>query len=140
MPDNLETDDDRITCPFCNHLHYPGTKTAHADEWIWEGDVCKHTLFVAVDISSFSGFEFRSNLFNEHLNLPDDDDPEVEISSEDDEDSFLSIQEIISKLALPGMELRSYTEAGGAAGGPSGSGSVTFGFVPDQPQTITPSQ
>jgi hypothetical protein len=128
---SLLKDDDRINCPFCGHMHYPGSKAAIKDEWIWEGDVCEHTLFVALDLSSFQGFEFRSKLFNQHLGLPDSDEAEIEIPSEKDEDEFLSIREIIDKISLPGMQTRSYSDEGGMACGPCSGGTVTFGFVPD---------
>jgi hypothetical protein len=123
-------DDDRIDCPFCGHMHYPGSKTALLDEWIWEGDVCEHTLFVALDLSSFTGFQFRSKLFNQNLGLPDSDETEIEIPSVKDDGEFLNVQEIIEKISLPGMQTCSYSDGGGMACGPCGGGTVTFGFVP----------
>lgn len=126
-------DDDRVDCPFCGHTLYPGNKTATDTGWVWMGDVCKHTLFFAIDISAFSGFEYRSKLFNEHLGLPDSDDAEITIFSGETYNGFrghLSVQEIIEKISLPGLELRSYDDEGGIACGPCGGGTLTFGFVP----------
>lgn len=118
-------DDDRIDCPFCGHMHYPGTETALLDEWMWEGDVCSHTLFVALDLSSFSGFEFRSKLCKQLLGLPDSDDWPAEEAD---------VEAVIKKISLPGLQLRSYSDDGGVACGPCGGGLVTFGFAPDQAQ------
>lgn len=127
-------DHDRITCPFCDHLHYPGSDTAADDEWEWDGDVCEHTLFLAVDLTTFSGFEYRSRLFNRLLGLLDSDDADVHVPSPDDPDDSLSVGEIIQKLEVeaPGIELRSYDDEGGMACGPIQGGTITFGFVADK--------
>lgn len=130
-----DMDDDRIDCPFCGHMLFPGQKAAAETGWEWMGDVCRHTLFLAVDISAFSGFEYRSKLFNEHLGLPDSNDPEVEILADDAEEEdeiYLSVAEIIARITLPGLELRSYDDEGGIACGPCGGGTITFGFVPQE--------
>jgi ferredoxin len=128
-------DEDRVDCPFCGKMHYPGSGTAEATEWCWEASsACEHLLFLAVDVSAFSGFEYRSRLFNEHLSLPNSNDAEILIPSEDDPEceEFLSISEIIQKISLPGLELRGYEDPGGIACGPVGGGDVTFGFVPQK--------
>jgi len=126
-------DEDRIDCPFCAKMHYPGSGTADATEWCWEASAaCEHLLFLAVDVAAYTGFEYRSKLFNEHLSLPDSKDAEIEIPSDDDPEEFLSICEIIEKISLPGLELRSYEDPGGMACGPVGGGEVTFGFVPQK--------
>jgi ferredoxin len=126
-------DEDRVDCPFCGKMHYPGSGTAEATEWTWDSNnACEHLLFLAVDISGFSGFEYRSKLFNEHLSLPDSDEAEIEIPCEDDPEDFLSVSEIIQKISLPGLELRGYEDPGGVACGPVGGGDITFGFVPQK--------
>lgn len=128
-----DDDEDRIDCPFCGKMHYPGSGIAEEVEWTWDSDsACEHLLFLAVDVSAFSGFEYRSRLFNEHLNLPDSDEAEIEIPSDDDPEDFLSVAEIIEKISLPGLELRSYEDPGGIACGPVGGGDITFGFVPQK--------
>ena len=129
LDDDLN-DKDRIDCPFCGHMLFPGQKAAAETGWVWDYDVCKHTLFLALDVSAFSGFQYRSKLFNEHLNLTDTDEAEIEIPSDDDPEceEFLSVAEIIEKITHPGLELRSYDEEGA---GPCG-GTVTFGFVPQE--------
>ena len=132
---DISTNDneDRIDCPFCAKMHYPGSGTAEAGEWTWDNDcACEHLLFLVVDVSAFSGFEYRSRLFNEHLNLPNSDEAEIEIPSEDDPEDFLSVAEIIEKINLPGLELRGYGDPGGMACGPVGGGDITFGFVPQK--------
>jgi hypothetical protein len=131
MSTNTTPDADRIDCPFCGHMHYPGSETADEEDWSWADDVCDHLLFLALDLSSYTGFQYRSDLFNRHLGLSD---PlaEVEIPSPEDPAENLSVDEIISKLKaeIPGLELRSYDDGGGMACGPIPGGTVTFGFVP----------
>ena len=63
-----------IFCPFCgeNVLNY---KAAHQGEEYLKP--CKHTLFVAHD----EGFEYRSEIFNDNLNLPKKDD-DIELDEE----------------------------------------------------------
>ena len=125
------SDEDRIDCPFCGKMHYPGSGTAYAGEWTWDEDsICEHFLFLALDISAYTGFQFRSKLFNHHLGLPDSADGELMIPSKDDPEEYLSVSEIIDLVTLPGLELRSYEDPGGIACGPCGGGTVTFGFVP----------
>jgi hypothetical protein len=117
-------DEDLIDCPFCGKMHYPGSGIAEEVEWTWDSDsACEHLLFLAVDVSAFSGFEYRSRLFNEHLSLPNSDDSTVRIQSSDDPEDFLSVAEIIEKISLPGLELRSYGDC---------RSDVTFGFVPQK--------
>jgi ferredoxin len=117
-------DEDRVDCPFCGKMHYPGSGTAEAEEWTWDNDcVCEHLVFLALDLSGFSGFQYRSKLFNEHLSLPDSDDSTVLIPSSDDPEDFLSVAEIIKKISLPGLELRSYGDC---------RSDITFGFVPQK--------
>lgn len=124
-------DEDRINCPFCGKMHYPGSGTAETTEWTWdEKSICDHLLFLALDLAGFSGFQYRSRLFNEHLSLPNSDDAEVRIPSDDDPEDYLSVAEIVRKINLPGLELRCYEDPGGIACGPVGGGDVTFGFVP----------
>lgn len=119
-------DGDRIDCPFCGKMHYPGSGTAEVEEWTWHLDsACEHLLFLAVDVSAFTGFEYRSRLFNEHLDLPESDDAEIEIPSDDDPDEFLSVGEIIDKISIPGLELRCYEDS-------ASEGDITFGFVPQK--------
>ena len=126
-------DDDRIDCPFCSKMHYPGSGTANATEWIWdENSICEHLLFLAVDVSAYSGFQYRSPLFNQHLGLSDSKDEDVEIPSNDDPEEYLYVTEIIESITVPGLELRSYEDPGGFACGPVGGGTITFGFVPEK--------
>ena len=119
-----DDNEDRIDCPFCAKMHYPGSGTAEAEEWTWDNDcACEHLVFLALDLAGFSGFQYRSKLFNEHLSLPHSDDAEVRIPSDDDPEDFLSVVEIIEKLSLPGLELRSYGDC---------RSDITFGFVPQK--------
>ncbi len=128
-----EEDWDRIDCPFCGKMHYPGSDTADANEWVWEEkSICDHLLFLAVDISIYSGFQYRSNLFNRHLGLEDSEDGVVDIPSKEDPEELLTVSEIIASITLPGLELRSYQDPGGITCGPVGGGTITFGFVPDK--------
>ena len=131
--DDEGNDDDRIDCPFCGKMHYPGSKTANSSEWTWdESCVCDHLLFLAIDISAYSGFQYRSRLFNQHLGLTESSDGDVEIPSKDDPEEYLSVSEIIESITLPGLELRAYEDPGGFACGPVGGGTITFGFVPEK--------
>lgn len=124
--------DDRINCPFCGHMHYPGSKRASQGDWNWNDDICEHTLFVAfVDPYSTTTFEFRSKLFNQNLGLPDSNETKIEIPSLEEEDEFMGVEEIIGTMNLPSMQILVYTDGGGMACGPCGGGSITFGFVPD---------
>jgi ferredoxin len=126
-------DEDRVDCPFCGKMHYPGSGTAEATEWIWDNNsVCEHLLFLAVDVSAFSGFQYRSKLFNEYLSLPHSDEAEIQIPSDADPEEYLSVSEVIQKIKLPGLELRGYEDPGGVACGPVGGGDITFGFVPQR--------
>lgn len=128
-----EDDIDRIDCPFCGKMHYQGSGTAAAGLWTWdESEVCEHLLFLALDLSAYTGFQYRSKLFNQHLGLPDSDDGEISIPSEDNPEDDLSVIEIIDKISLPGLELRSYEDGGGMACGPVPGGDVIFGFVPQK--------
>lgn len=128
-----EDDADRIDCPFCGKMHYPGYGTAAAGLWTWdESEVCEHLLFLALDLSAYTGFQYRSKLFNQHLGLPDSDDGEISILSDDDPEDDLSVTEIIEKITLPGLELRSYEDEGGISCGPVAGGDVIFGFVPQK--------
>jgi|GEM_PF-141584 len=116
-------DEDRIDCPFCNKLHYPGSGTAEATDWTWDSkSACEHLLFLAHE-SDFSGFYYRSKLFNEYLSLPDSDEAEVRIPSEHEPEEFLSIAEIIQKIRLPGLESRIFGDC---------RSDITFGFVPQK--------
>ena len=54
--------------------------------------------------------------------MPNSDDAEIRISSEDDPEDYLSVSEIIKKNNLPGLELRGYEDTGGMACGPVGGG------------------
>ena len=49
-----------------------------------------------------------------------------------DPEDFLSVADIVRKINLLGLELRSYDEPGGIACGPVSGGDVTFGFVPQK--------
>ena len=131
MSTNDIPDADRIDCPFCGHMHYPGTETADAEDWAWDDDCCDHLLFLALNLSGYSGFQYRSKLFDTHLGLSDPSS-EVELPSPDDPEDSLSIDEIIQKLRteVPGLQSRSYEVEGGMACGPVPGGTVTFGFVP----------
>jgi hypothetical protein len=118
-----EGDEDRIECPFCGKLQYPGTRTAETTEWSWDNDcVCEHLLFLAIDISVYSGFQYRSKLFNRHLEVDDCDSGEIEIPFYDNPDEFLSVPQIIEILDFPRLLLRDYDDPEG--------GTITFGFVP----------
>ncbi len=124
-------DDDRIDCPFCGKMHYPGARTAELEEWTWdEASICEHLLFLAVDVSAYSGFQYRSKLFLQHLNVPDSDDGELRVPSKEDPEEYLTVSEIIDLVTLPGLKIRSYEDPGGIACGPVGGGTVTFGFIP----------
>ena len=118
-----EGDEDRIECPFCGKLQYPGEYTAKTTEWSWDNDrICEHLLFLAVDSSVYSGFQYRSKLFNLHLEVDDCESGEIEIPFYDDPDEFLSVPQIIESLAFPRLLLRYYDDPEG--------GTITFGFVP----------
>ena len=113
-------------------MHYPGSAAAEEEDWFWDDNACDHLLFLALDLSGYSGFQHRSKAFDLHLGLTEDHSPEVEIPSPDDPEEYLSIDEIIQKLKaeIPELVLRSYSEEGGMACGPIPGGTVTFGFVP----------
>jgi ferredoxin len=125
-------DDDRIDCPFCGCMHYPGSRTVEETGWVSGDDFCDHTLFVALCMSSFSGFEYRSKLFNQHLGLPDSDEAEVSIPSEENPEIRLSVDQIIDRITIPGLEMIVHEDGGGMACGPVWGGSVTYGFVPQK--------
>ena len=130
-------DADRIDCPFCSKMQYPGSGTAAAGLWEWdESEVCEHLLFLALDLSYYTGFQYRSKLFNQHLGLPDSDDGEISIPSEEDPENDLSLNEIIEKITVPALELRSYEDGGGMACGPVSGGDVIFGFVSQNCMTM----
>jgi len=133
MSTNSTPDADRIDCPFCGHMHYPGTETAEEQDWFWDDDSCEHLMFLALDLSGYTGFQYRSQMFDAHFGLSDPD-AEVEIPNPDDPEDNLSIDEIIQKLKSdkPELEVRSYEVEGGVACGPVPGGTVTFGFVPQK--------
>lgn len=117
------SDEDRIDCPFCGKIHYPGSVNAYAGEWTWDEDSsCEHLLFLALDISAYSGFQYRSKLFNQHLGLPDSNDGELRIPSKDDPEEYLSISEIIDLITLPGTVVFRHDQGWG--------GVTLYGFVP----------
>ncbi len=106
-----------IFCPFCGLQAYPGDE---AEDWTFDAatDVCEHTIFVATD----AGFEYRASRFNDHMGLPDDQDPEPDFP-EDGEDST-GYDGFTSKVSIPGsVKFASYTPA------PSFFG-VYYGFAP----------
>lgn len=107
VPDYVD-DSDRVDCPFCGKMLYPGTRTALTKEWIWEVDVCEHTLFLASDFSG--NFEYTSKLFDRDLSSLTSDSAELPC-----------LEEVIQKISHPGLQLRSYDD---------GTGMDTFGFVP----------
>jgi hypothetical protein len=118
-------DDDRIDCPFCGKTHYPGAKTVEIEGWSWCDDtVCEHLLFLAVDLTSYSGFQYRSKLLLHHLNVPDTEDGQSLVASERNPGEFLPVYEVIELITLKGLELRGYDVIGGVGG------DVIFGFVP----------
>ncbi len=125
-------DDDRIDCPFCGHMHYPGSRTVEETGWVSGDDFCDHTLFVALCLSSYTGFEYRSKLFNEHLGLPASNEAEVSIPSQEDPGTRLSVGQIIERITIPGLELIVHEDGGGMACGPVWGGAVTYGFVPQK--------
>ncbi|MEN9991911.1 MAG: hypothetical protein RLZZ224_1613 [Verrucomicrobiota bacterium] len=123
-PESASSDSDRIDCPFCGKMHFPGLEAAEATGWEWnEGEICEHLLFLLVDLPSYSGFDYRSKLFNQHLSLPDSDEPEIVIPADEDPEEFLRSSEIIERISLPGLELFVYDD---------GRGEVTYGFVPQR--------
>jgi len=63
-------------------------------------EVCEHTLFVA---TSEETFEYRSERFNQHMNLPNDDDwwPKLP-SPPDDPNGRMSLDEFTSRVDIPG--------------------------------------
>jgi hypothetical protein len=88
-----DTTDGSMACPFCGKEIIPSEQVADESDWSFDmGDVCEHTLFVA---TSEGGFEYRSSVFNSHMNFPDDQDPEP--SSED-----VGVDELTSRVSLPG--------------------------------------
>jgi len=126
-----EDDEDRIDCPFCGKMQYPGSGTAYATVWTWDEDSrCEHLLFLALDISGYSGFQYQSKEFNQHLGLDHSQNGELLIPSKDDPEEYLTVAEIIDLVTLPGLEIRCYEDPGGFACGPVGGGIITFGFVP----------
>jgi hypothetical protein len=88
-----DTIDGSMACPFCGKEIIPSDEAADESDWSFDmGDVCEHTLFVA---TSEGGFEYRSSLFNSHMNFPDDQNPEPGNES-------VSVDELTSRVSLPG--------------------------------------
>ena len=90
-----DTTDGSIACPFCGKEIIPSEELIDDSDWSFDsGEVCEHTLFV---VTSEGGFEYRSSLFNSHMNLPDDDDQDPSPTDED-----VSVDELTSRVSLPG--------------------------------------
>jgi hypothetical protein len=95
MITEIDTKDGSMACPFCGKEIIPSEEVADESGWSFDsGDVCEHTLFIA---TSEGGFEYRSSLFNIHMKLPDDQDPEPSLCNED-----VSVDELTSQVSLPG--------------------------------------
>jgi len=106
-----------VVCPFCGCMTYPGNGE-EAEEWIFDPAtcVCEHTLFVATD----EGFEYRSTRFNEHMGLPDNQEPRAELP----EDNEYGFDGFTSSVRIPGaVKYACYTPAPGCLG-------AYFGFAP----------
>jgi len=90
------SDDEPVVCPFCGFQACPSHDTEG-----WEFDratcICEHSLFVVTDF----GFEFRSSRFNQHMNLPDDQESEPPMPEDEDGDSD-SYDAFTSKVRIPG--------------------------------------
>lgn len=117
------SDDIGIRCPFCGRILVTVDNVADMAVSRWSGAPCVHTLFVAVDSIPFSGFEYRSSLFNTYLDLPDDPGLNVQIPSDEDDNEPMPIHEVVERIDLPGYVWLS-----------SGDGFfiVYIGFLPDE--------
>lgn len=130
---DLLDDSDRIDCPFCGKMQFPGSATSYDEDWEWQDkDRCQHLVFFAVSSTPFTGFEFRSKLFNRHFNLSDSPDQQVEIPSKEDPERNLWLDEIIERLEkeMPGLVLRGYEDLGGLDPEAICGSTKTYGFVP----------
>ena len=98
----IEPSPDDIVCPFCGKTVCQSVERAEETGWVFDPktEVCEHTLFVA---TSEGGFEYRSQRFNRHMNLPDDQEPMPDLppSPEDPEDT-MGIDEFTSRVNMPG--------------------------------------
>ena len=76
-----DTADDSVACPLCGKEIIPSEIVIDESDWSFDsGDVCEHTPFV---VTSEGGFEYRSSLFNTHMNLPDHEDQDPSPTGED---------------------------------------------------------
>ena len=93
-----------IHCPFC------GKKVVLNDEQLLEIYPCKHTLFVAHD----EGFEYRSKIFDDHLEISGvDDDGVCSIFG----DEVTGIDRVTNLVDLPdSIKFASYVPAPGFLG------------------------
>lgn len=110
---------DPVVCPVCGFVACPG-----ADDPDWQFDpesgVCGHTLFVATD----HGFSYRSRIYNAHMGLPDDQDPEPCLGDGD----ASNLDAYTSRVGIPGaVKIAAYAPA------PSFFG-VYYGFAPTPPE------
>lgn len=102
-----------VYCPFCKKL----VRSENEDEeYFDEPYICEHLLFSACD----DGFEFRSERFNEHMNIEADDDA--------DYDEFIpeemNIDEFTDEVTIPGsVKYAIYEGLGGSLG-------AYLGFAP----------
>ena len=120
------SDDNGVRCPFCDHVLITDEIAANMAESRWSGKPCEHTLFVAVDSIPFSGFEYRSRLFNSYLDVPDDPDLDIQIPSDEDDDEPMPIHELVERIDLPGHAWLSCCD---------GFFTVYFGFLPGVSKT-----
>lgn len=103
-----------IYCPFCDQIIRDEDEEG---EFFYEPNVCPHLLFSACD----DGFEFRSERFNEHMNIE---------SKEDDEDfddfhpDGINIDAFTDKVTIPGsVKYAIYEGLGDSLG-------AYYGFAP----------
>ena len=98
----VEPSPDDIVCPFCQKTVCQSVERAEETGWVFDPktEVCEHTLFVA---TSEETFEYRSERFNQHMNLPNDDDwwPKLP-PPPDDPGGRMSLDEFTSCVDIPG--------------------------------------
>lgn len=106
---------DPINCPFCNELIRDDDEQSPCFD---KSGRCEHLLFVAVD----EGFEFRSNQFNQHMNIePPRENETDDFFPENEEDG---IDGFTNKVTIPGyIKLAIYE--------PHGFNGAYFGFAPN---------
>ena len=137
-----DDDEDRIDCPFCRRMLYPGTRTAELTEWYWDDDSsCVHLLFIYED-HSVCDFVYR-NPGSADLLASSEKQAEAAEEADDADDGDEAddvfgadtprVVSIIQEMKLPGYTEREYGVHGWA------SGVTYFGFTPaSRPREVAP--